>query len=35
MTMQPTRPAAYIVHNFLLKQERKRPAKRSVKRSAA
>ena len=37
MTMQPSRPAAirYIVHNFLLKQERKRPAKRSVKRGAA
>jgi hypothetical protein len=28
MTMQPSRPAAirYIVHNSLLKQERKRPA---------
>jgi hypothetical protein len=34
MTMQPSRPAAirWIVHNFLLKQEAKRPAKRSVKR---
>jgi hypothetical protein len=30
MTMRPSRPAAirYIVHNFLLKQESKRPAQR-------
>jgi hypothetical protein len=36
MTMQPSRPCPtairYIVHNFLLKQESKRPAQRSVKR---